>query len=96
MISYKKIIFYAFLLMFFSLENAFAQTCYDPRYGNYECNESYDSNPDQGALLMEGALIGVVIGGFASNDNGNNWGGGHGHNGGQRAHGGGDRGGHHH
>src|ERR1700722_17008157 len=105
MISNKQLIFNIILLMFISSGNAFALTCYDPGYGYYNCNnEGY--YPDAGPAIMEGALIGIVLGGFNNGNyyQGNNWGGGHGYRGGHGGygnhggHGGGGShgGGHHH
>jgi hypothetical protein len=95
MISQKKIMFGAFILMLSFFGNAFAQTCYDPNNGYYyECNPNYSYYPDQGQALLEGALLGIIIGG-AFNNNQGSWGGGGNWGGGYHHHGGGDGGGDH-
>jgi len=61
--------------MFLSCESTFAQQCYDPYYGYYECNNNYSSYPDEGASIVTGVALGFLIGGFASDYNHD----GHGH-----------------
>lgn len=65
----KRLIFSALVLLVLSLGNASAhQTCYDPRYGYYECNPRYSSYPDQGQAFVEGAILGIFLGGFLNSE----------------------------
>lgn len=61
-----------FVVMFLFFGNAFAQPCYDPRYGYYDCNENYSNysnSPDAGQALIVGAMMGIILGGLLnSND----------------------------
>ena len=75
--SHKQF-FYALVIAFSLIGNVSADTCYDPRYGDYDCNPGYSSYPDQGGALMEGLFIGAILGGAFNNGNGNYHGNGHG------------------
>lgn len=86
----KKLIFTVVVLGSLATASAFADTCYDPRYGYYHCYPAYSSYPDQGQAFVEGAVIGIFLGGFINNESyyhggrgyyhghGGHWGG-HGH-----------------
>lgn len=95
--SQKQFILSVFIIMFLYAGTAFAQTCFDPNYGYYDCNQQY-YYPDQGQAFVEGAFLGMVVGGFASQGFGGDGGHGHwgGHGGGGGGHHGGGGGGHHH
>ena len=91
------------IVLLFLCSSAYAQTCYDPNYGYYDCDQNYSYYPDQDAAFLEGAILGAVVGGYLySGDNGgHHWNGNRGGGGGgwQRGGGGGHRGGggpHHH
>jgi hypothetical protein len=66
--THKLLICGAFVLIMFAFGNVFAQTCFDPNYGYYDCSPNY-YYPDQGQALMEGAFLGLIIGGFNGNEN---------------------------
>lgn len=71
-----------------------ADTCFDPNYGYYQCNNTY-YYPDQGQAFATGAFFGMMLGGFANQGyyyNHNDYHHGHGHEGGWHHEGGG---GHH-
>lgn len=71
--------------------SANADICYDPHYGNYECDPGYNYYPDQGQTVMEGVIAGMVFGALLNDGGG--WGGGrHGRDDGGHH----DRGGGHH
>lgn len=87
------------VILLLASANAFADTCYDPNYGYYDCTPGYYS-PNVDQSFMEGAFFGMVIGGF-NNDDGyyehhRNWEGRGGRGGGGGHHGGNNWGGRHH
>lgn len=94
--SQIQLVFIILSVLFFSVGNAVAATCYDPNYGYYDCDSSYYNYPDSSEAFMEGAFVGVVLGGMYNNEgyyqgNNNHW-----NNGGQGnwgGHGGGWNGG---
>lgn len=64
--SKKQLILYAFVLMLVSFGNASAQTCFDPNFGYYNCNQEYYYYPDQGQAFATGAFFGMMLGGFGN------------------------------
>ena len=77
--SRKKLVLSAFIVMSLSCGTAFAQTCFDPNYGYYDCGDDY-YYPDQAQAFVGGAFVGVVIGGYGAPGygyGGGHWGGGH-------------------
>ena len=90
--SQRLLLVSSLALLFFVVGNANAQTCYDPNYGYYDCNQNY-SYPDSSQSFVEGAFVGVVLGGFYNNNDGNRNHGGNDENGGHRNWGGGHGGG---
>lgn len=66
--TFKKWLLISLLSLIFITTSAFADICYDRRYGYYTCYPYYSSYPYQGQYFMESVILGIYFG-SSLNDN---------------------------